>query len=120
MQGRLMAKRVSFFLPFLLLLGMAALWVTNCSGPRPVVSDPQVEAPTAPDKPYYVTVRVQNDSPGHGQVQLVFRLRDIHSGHVYQQSEQVTLRSGETAVVGVDISAPSGEYQPNVTASYPP
>lgn len=113
-------KRISYFLPLVLLLALAALWVTNCSGPRPSVSDPKVEAPGAPGKPYHVTARVENDSPGHGQVRVLFRLRDIHTGRTYQQSDQVTLRSGETLIVGVDISAPPGDYRPEVTVSYPP
>ncbi|HEU5348250.1 MAG TPA: hypothetical protein VFU63_06525 [Ktedonobacterales bacterium] len=120
MQGKQLVKRARFLLPVLILLGISALWVTNCSGPRPVVSNLRIEAPSAADKPYRVTARVWNDGPGHGQVEVIFRLRDTSSGHIYQQSEQVTLRSGEAVIVSVDISAPPGNYKPDVIASYPP
>ena len=120
MRARSVLKRARFTLPVVALLCIAALWVVNCSGPRPVASDPHVTAPSAPNQPYHVTARVANDGPGHGQVEVVFRLRDIHNGRMYQQSEKVTLRSGESVVVGVDISAPPGDYHPEVTVNYPP
>ncbi|HEX5441328.1 MAG TPA: hypothetical protein VFW76_10615 [Ktedonobacterales bacterium] len=113
-------KRARYLLPFVLLLGATVLWVANCSGPRPVADHLTVQAPSAPDKPYRVTARVQNDGTGHGQVRVVFRLRDLHSGRVYQQSEMITLQGGETIIVGVDITAPPGAYSPEVTVNYPP
>lgn len=118
-QSHLM-RRASYLFPVLLLVVATALWITNCSGPRPVASDPRVEAPTTPGKPYHVTARVHNDGPGHGQVRVVFQLREIHTGRVYQQTEEVTLQSDETVVVGVDISAPPGDYRPEVSVNYPP
>ncbi|MGE5334067.1 MAG: hypothetical protein ACM3N4_05150 [Nitrososphaerota archaeon] len=120
MRSKQVVKWARLILPVLMLLGVSALWVTNCSGPRPMVSDARVEAPSTPDKPYHVSARVENDSPGHGQVRVVFRLHDTTTGHVYQQSEQITLRSGEAVIVGVDINAPPGHYTPEITANYPP
>ena len=120
MQLKSLMKRAGTILPVIVLLGVAALWVVNCSGPRPSASDPKVTPPSGPNQPYHVTARLENDGPGHGQVEVIFRLRDAHSGHVYQQSDKVTLRSGETAIVGVDISAPPGDYHPEVTVNYPP
>ena len=120
MRGKRLLKRASSILPVVVLLGVAALWVVNCSGPHPSASDPKVTAPSAPHQPYHVTARVENDGPGHGQVEIIFRLRDTQSGRVYQQSEKVMLRSGETVVVGVDINAPPGDYRPEVTINYPP
>ena len=120
MRGKLLMKRAGTILPVVALLAVAALWVVNCSGPRPSASDPKVTAPSAPNQPYRVTARVENDGPGHGEVQVIFRLRDTHTGRVYQQTEMVTLQSGEAVVVGVDISAPPGDYTPEVTVNYPP
>ncbi len=120
MRGMLLRKRAGTTLPIIALLAVAALWVVNCSGPRPSASDPKVTAPSAPNQPYRVTARVENDGPGHGEVQVIFRLRDTHTGRVCQQTEMVTLQSGEAIVVGVDNNAPPGDYSPEVTVNYPP
>jgi hypothetical protein len=112
--------KVRGLLLFAALLALSALWVVNCSGPRPVASDPRVEAPRRAGDPYHVSALVRNEGPGHGQVQVTFRLRDTRTERVYQQIASVTMDPGESIVVGVDITAPPGQYEPLVEAEYPP
>ncbi|HEU0026903.1 MAG TPA: hypothetical protein VFQ25_07280 [Ktedonobacterales bacterium] len=112
--------KVRWLLLFAGLLALTALWVVNCSGPRPVASDPRVEAPLRAGDPYHVTALVSNEGPGHGEARVTFRLRDTQTGRVYQQIASVTLDPDETIVVGVDIAAPPSQYEPIVEAEYPP
>ncbi len=108
------------YAPLLLLIALPIHWVLNCSGPRPVAGQPQVQAPSTPGAPYQMTVVVKNDGPGHGQAQVTFDLQDTRTGKIYQQQETVTLESGQSAVVSANINAPLGSYQPSVQVSYPP
>ena len=116
-QSHLM-RRASYLFPVLLLVVATALWITNCSGPRPVASDPRVEAPTTPGKPYHVTARVHNDGPGHGQVRVVFQLRDIHTGRVYQH-HKVCSTASSTGPLNArwNGSAPAWNARPNSASS---
>ena len=106
------------------LVGMAAalvaLWVANCSGPRPAVSDVRLVSPAGEGAPYRVEALVRNTGRGHGEVVVEVRLRDTASGAVMQKEEQVTLDAGETARVISDVPAPPGSYTPEVQAVYPP
>ena len=112
--------KIRALLLFAALLALSALWVVNCSGPRPVASDPHVEAPHRVGDPYHVSALVRNEGPGHGEARVTFRLRDTRTGRVYQQATTVTLEPGESIVVGVDITAPLGRYAPLVEVEYPP
>lgn len=106
------------------LLGAAVvigLWVTHCSGPQPhVVGAPLLRPPAQAGQPYQVEAVVANPGPGQGQVQVTFRLRDRVTGLAYQSQEQADLESGEQVRVVTDISAPEGDYQPEVDVRYPP
>jgi hypothetical protein len=106
------------------LLGLAAallaLWVANCSGPRPAVSDVRLVPPAGEGAPYRVEALVRNTGRGHGEVVVEVRLRDASSGVVIQKEEQVALDAGETARVISEIPAPRGSYTPEVNAVYPP
>ncbi len=104
----------------LLALAAVALWVLNCSGPRPTVSGTRVQAPQRAGDPYQMTASVRDDGPGHGQVDVLFRLRDTRTGMIYQATEKVTLSAGETVVVTASINAPQSHYDASVEADYPP
>jgi hypothetical protein len=99
---------------------MAALWVVNCSGPRPAVADVRVAAPAGEGEPYRVAAVVRNEGWGHGQVRVTFRLRDRASGQAFQEEAEAQLEAGEVALVVAEIDAPPGDYEPAVEAEYPP
>ncbi len=101
-------------------VALMALWVANCSGPRPAVSDVRLVPPAGEGAPYRVEALVRNTGRGHGEVVVAVRLRDTVSGAVVQKEEQVTLDAGETARVISEIPAPRGSYTPEVSAVYPP
>jgi hypothetical protein len=98
-----------------------ALWVARCSGPQPeVVGSASVTPPAQPGQPYVVAATVVNHGPGHGQVEVTFRLKDAATGQVYQRQEQVNLEPGEQSRVVGSIAAPEGSYAPEVEVQYPP
>jgi hypothetical protein len=106
------------------LLGVAiviGLWVTRCSGPQPqVVGAPLLRPPAQAGQPYQVEAVVANPGPGQGQVEVIFRLRDRVTGLAYQTQEPADLESGEQLRITTDISAPDGNYEPEVEVRYPP
>jgi hypothetical protein len=105
----------------LAVLGIAsALWVTQCSGPRPTVTAVQMQPPTAPGAPYQIQATVQNNGLGHGEAQLTFRLRNPATGASVQEERNVSLDNGETTVVVASLNAPQASYVPEVEATYPP
>jgi hypothetical protein len=107
--------------PLLAALASAVLWVANCSGPQPsVVGGVQLEDPSGPGEPYHVQTTVRNAGPGHGQVNVTFRLHDPATGQTFQGDRQVQLEGGETARVVAEILAPPGSYEPDVEVEYPP
>lgn len=99
---------------------LAGLWVVNCTGPRPAVADVSVAAPTAPGAPYQVAALVRNQGWGHGQVQVIFRLRDKATGQTVQVAAPATLEAGETTRITAELQAPPGDYAPAVVVEYPP
>ena len=100
---------------------VVGLWVTQCSGPRPVVDGPPVvSVPEQPGQPYRVDASIRNPGPGHGEVQLTFSLHDRRTGQTYQRIDKVVLDSGDQTHVVVEIPAPLGDYQPQVEVEYPP
>jgi hypothetical protein len=102
-----------------LILALPVLWVINCSGPAPAIRQVRVQ-PAQEEGGYNVNVTLQNDSPGHGEVQVTATLRDQNTGEVYTQTQNVFVQSGQIAVVTVNVQAPPGSYTPNVQAAYPP
>lgn len=113
-------KYVRWVIPLLFIAAVAALWVVNCSGPRPAVGAVRVVAPSTPGAPYRISALVRNDGSGHGQVQVTFRLRNRQTNRVYQQTESITLKADETVTAVAEFNAPAGEYVPTVDVSYPP
>lgn len=107
-------------LVLVLLLAFASLWVANCSGPQPVVTAVEVAEPASLGQPYQVVAQVANRGPGHGEVHLLVRLRDRATGAVFQRQEQVVLEEDETARVIVPFTVPTGQYDADVQAEYPP
>jgi hypothetical protein len=98
-----------------------ALWVTQCSGPRPMlVGEPTVRAPDQPAEPYHVEAHIANEGPGHGEVRVMFRLENRATGQAYQKDEMLELDRGEDARVVVEINAPPADYEPRVEVEYPP
>ena len=97
------------------------LWVAQCSGPRPeVMGSPTVTPPAQPGQPYVVAATIANHGPGHGQVEVTLRLKDVATGQLYQQQEQLNLESGEQSRVVTSIFAPVASYTPEVQVQYPP
>jgi hypothetical protein len=100
---------------------VVGLWVSQCSGPRPVVdSAPVVLPPEQPGQPYRVDVAIRNAGPGHGEVQVTFSLRERTTGKTYQRIDHAQLESGDLTHVAVEIPAPQGDYEPAVQVDYPP
>jgi hypothetical protein len=97
------------------------LWVTQCSGPRPVVvGDPMLRAPVQEGQPYEVEATVANTGPGHGQVQVTFRLRDTSNGRAYERLEEAALEPGERTRVVAEFNVAEADYTPEVEVQYPP
>ncbi|SRR6266508_5567303 len=102
-------------------IAIVGLWVSQCSGPRPeLVGAPVVQPPDQPGEAYHVQAVVRNAGPGHGEVQVVARLRDRATGRSYQHDETAQLEPGEQAGIVVEIFAPPGDYEPQVEVVYPP
>ena len=99
----------------------SALWVSQCSGPKPVfIGAPRVDSPQQPGDPYRVEATIRNEGLGHGEARVTFRLVDQASHEAYLKDEPIQLERGETAHVIVEILAPPADYQPRVDVEYPP
>jgi hypothetical protein len=101
-------------------VALAVLWVVNCSGPRPAVSDVSVSPPSAPGAPHRVQATVRNQGPGHGQVSVSVRLVDPAAQQTYQEDRKLALEAHETTRLVAEIHAPPGDYVPRVEVEYPP
>jgi hypothetical protein len=113
-------KGLSALGPAIAVLALCTLWVVNCSGPRPTVTHALLIPPRTTAGLYEAQALVHNDGPGHGQVDVTFRLRNTVTGQTVQTESRVDLQSGETSRVIVRIPAPPGSYTLDVAASYPP
>lgn len=113
-------KRLSGAFAVLAVLVLCTLWVVNCSGPRPIVKHMQLIAPRTQGGAYQAQALIYNDGPGHGEVNVTFRLRNIVSGQTVEATSKVALQSGETSLVSAALPAPSGSYALEVDARYPP
>ncbi|MBI4499172.1 MAG: hypothetical protein HY689_14880 [Chloroflexi bacterium] len=103
-----------------LVVALIVLWVLNCSGPRPVVTEVRLIAPRSAGAPYRVAATIRNAGRGHGEVKVLFRLQDRAGTHTVQQDHRVTLAAYETTIVAAEVMAPPGDYTPEVEVSYPP
>jgi hypothetical protein len=112
----------------MLLLPLAALTLTGCLGPDPVVRDYSVQ-PSAQGSglPYVVDVTLGNEGAGGGQVQLEVNLTDKHTGVIIaQQVQAVDLQKDQTIQVSVTLSLPqsardltSDDIEAHVDVHYP-
>jgi hypothetical protein len=98
---------------------MVLLWVMNCSGPQPVVTAVRLTEPTSVDAPYRVEVELLNRWRGHGEVAVTVRLRDPGSGRRVVEERHVSLEGNERVVLVVELLAPPGRYEPEVTVQCP-
>jgi hypothetical protein len=105
---------------FIALVVIGALWVSQCSGPRPVIQGVEVEEPEESGEPYRVTATITNAGPGHGESRVLFRLREPASMRAFQYEESLQFGQGDTLRVVAEISAPPGDYTPEVEVEYPP
>ena len=109
------------FLSFVAFVVLATLWVTQCSGPRPVLlGPPSLQAPEQQGDAYRVEAAIYNSGLGHGEARATVRLVDVRTNAAYQAQTPVQLEAGETAKIVVDIPAPLGDYRPEVSVEYPP
>ena len=100
----------------------AALFVVNCTGPRPAVSDVRLEEPKGESDPYVVRATIRNEWHGHGQVAVSVRLRESSGDppRTFEKQEQVSLARNGSTSLAVEIHAPRARYTPDVQADYPP
>jgi hypothetical protein len=99
---------------------LVALWIWNCTGPRPEVTSVRLLPPGAAGQPYRVEAEIANRWRGDGEVAVVVRLRDRATGRTLQADYKVQLDRYERALVVAELPAPLGEYLPEVEVSYPP
>jgi hypothetical protein len=100
-------------------IGVWALFLGECSGPRPAIASVVARAPARAGDPWSVEAAVKNRSWGEGDVSVTLRLRDA-SGKVYEDEERVHLEGRRTIHVAGRIAAPPGDYRPDARAEYPP
>lgn len=96
------------------------LWTQRCSGPQPEVSDLRLEEPPEEGAPYRLEAIVRNEGPGHGQVEVTFRLMNKQTGETISEEKQARLKAGERTLVLAEIHAPRADYEPRVEVEYPP
>ena len=99
---------------------LLALWVWNCTGPKPVITATSLRPLTSPGAPYRVEVEIENRWRGDGEVAALVRLRDRVTGRVVQAEHKVRLDGHERALVVAELAAPPGDYIPEVMVTYPP
>jgi hypothetical protein len=98
----------------------AVLWVMNCSGPRPLVTEVSVARPSDGSSLHRVAAVLRNQAGGAGEVQVTVRLRDRTTGQTVQRQETVSLTGAEVTRLVLPIEAPPGDYAPEVEVQYPP
>lgn len=112
-------KRRELLVAACAVVGAWALFLGECSGPRPAIAGVALRAPARAGDPWSVEAAVKNRSWGEGDVSVTLRLRDA-SGKVYQDEEKVHLGARRTIHVAGRIAAPPGDYRPDARAEYPP
>ena len=85
-----------------------------------MVGPPLLTAPGQAGQPYRIEAAIANRTAGQGQVEVIFRLRNLATGQVYQRVERTDLKPGEQIQVDTEIPAPQADYQPEVEVRYPP
>lgn len=107
------------------LLGLVALGLAGCLGPKPSVVDVQQQPPTAPGDPYRVQVLIANTGPGDGQVEVSVRLVDKRTQQtISYDAQQVQLDKDERQSVNFEEplppnAPPADQIDVQVRAQYP-
>jgi hypothetical protein len=99
---------------------LPVFWVANCSGPEPKVAEVRLHEPTQEGGPYRVEALIENEGPGHGQVEIMFRLVNRATGQTVEEDKESALEPHERTLVTVEIKAPKADYEPRVEVEYPP
>jgi hypothetical protein len=92
-------------------LVLVALWLWNCTGPRPEVTSVRRLPPVVAGLPYRVEAEIDNHWGGLGDVAVVVRLRDRASGRTVQADDKLQLDRYERA----HWWSPSGRPRPAST-----
>lgn len=96
-----------------------ALCLSACAGPQPRIEAVHV-APAPQPGQTRVTATLVNGSRGDGEVKVTVRLHDRLSHEVFEDQHSVELRGRESLRLVFDLRAPSGTYDAEVVAKYPP
>jgi hypothetical protein len=104
----------------ILAVGVAVLWLANCSGPQVVVTSVEHVPPPDSNGAHRVTAYLQNVGGGHGQVSVKLKLRDPGQNLTAEDEQKITLEGRERSVIVAEIKAPLGTYVPQVEVEYPP
>ena len=80
---------------------------------------PVLHAPEQPGQAYRVDASIQNDGPGHGQVEVIFSLRDRGTGQTYQRIDRAQLEAGAHIHVAVEIPASGGRLRATGSGGLP-
>lgn len=90
-----------------------ALFVRNCSGPRPQLVSARMRGPVA-------EAVIRNAGSGEGEIQVDFRARPRDGGAPLLHSEKASLRPNETARIEVRLDGARGDEKLEVEVDYPP
>lgn len=99
---------------------LALLWVWQCSGPDPTVTDVQIIEPTEADAPYQVVATIRNTNSQDGSLTVVFQMVDRQTGQIFQTTRTVEVSGREEIVAIAELHAPQSSYKVEVQAHYPP
>jgi hypothetical protein len=104
--------------PRALIAAVLTTFVVACSGPHATATEARVR-PSFRAGFYRVETRVEN-AGGSGQVDLIVRLRNRETGRTVMQQQPVDVERHDHADVAVEIPAPPGNYDVEVSVRYPP
>jgi hypothetical protein len=104
--------------PRALIAAALAAFAVACSGPHATATDTRVR-PSSRAGFYRVETRLEN-AGGSGQVDVIVHLRNRETGRTVTQQQPVDLQRHDHADVAVEIPAPPGNYDVDVTVQYPP
>lgn len=107
------------------LLGLVAVGLAGCLGPKPSVVEVQKQPPASPGDPYRVQVLIANTGPGDGQVEVAVRLVDRRTQQtISYDAQDVQLDKDERQSVNFEetlppTAPPADQIDVQVSAQYP-
>ncbi|PZS02924.1 MAG: hypothetical protein DLM69_03465 [Candidatus Chloroheliales bacterium] len=128
----LVRKNIPAGIATLIVLALVVFAFVSCNGPMAhiVKVESQAQTPTPVQggpggqqqiTTYKVTVTVENQSHGTGQVLLTVKLVDKSDGKtVAENTQQLQLGDKETEAVDFDFDVPPGDYDTKTDLRYPP